>query len=154
MKKKQMLHEMEMLQELVRKIQNVLSPHTHQQDSEYFSDATKSVEFYNKYPSCFVKMGVGRKHFLFPICNRMGFEDPKMIKLSLRLADRMYNLKDVDGDSLNIVITKLNEYDRKFSKDIPKPISLAVLKSPRSTAALKSFLIIESSGVSGKLAPM
>lgn len=123
------------LNELLRKVDSLISPMTAHHTIKWLQDPKARKQHFEKNPRCYLQLGIGRKHTLFPICNRGGVEDPEMIRFSLKLADKLYNVKDVDYNKLDIIVSKLKRLEMKLSKDIPKPDSMTRLK----TQSTKSF---------------
>lgn len=72
---------------------------------------------------------MGRQLPFFPICNRMGSVDPMIIKLSIKLANRLAGNDAIDQDSLAVILQKLNNLNNKFEKEIPKPSDMAAKKA-------------------------
>ena len=73
--------DLEMLDELLRKAYDLISPLSHHDDLKLLSPESMEDE-YKKKPSCFIKMQTGRGHTLFPICNRAGIRCTKMMAFS------------------------------------------------------------------------
>jgi len=117
----------QILDELLRQANSLVSPITHHQDLERLTpdfvkrDSTKN-------PKCYLKLATGAKHTLFPLCSRNGIHSPEMIKFSLKMAERLNDFDDVDRDKLNIIVKKLNTLHQKFSRPIPRPGSTGYLK--------------------------
>ncbi len=117
----------QILDELLRQANSLISPITHHQDLALLTpDYMKQDSAKN--PTCYLKLSTGRKHTLFPLCSRNGIHSPQMIKFSLKMAEKLNNFDEVDRDKLNIVIHKLNALHQKFSRPIPKPGSTGYLK--------------------------
>jgi len=113
------------LSELVRTAYKLISPMTYHDDvdrltPEFVMDDAK------KKPGCYLKLGQGADHTLFPICNRYGYKDPKMIKFSLKLAKRIAE-KNQERDMSGTII-KLERLLSKYDKPVPNTVSQAVLK--------------------------
>jgi len=117
----------QVLEELLRQANSLISPITHHQDLERLTpDFVKSDSAKN--PTCYLKLATGRNHTLFPLCSRNGIHSPQMIKFSLKMAERLNDNEEVDRDKLNVIVKKLSAMHQKFSKPIPKPGSNGYLK--------------------------
>ncbi len=117
----------EVLEELLRRTYDLISPMTHHDDLKELSPQIMDDQFKEK-PECFVRMGTGPKHTLFPVCNRIGIKSPHMIQFSLKLAMKLNDVGDVDKKHLGAVITKLSSMMSKYSRPIPKPWRAAARK--------------------------
>ena len=117
--------EFKVLSELIRTASALISPITYHDDVERLTpdflrrDAVKT-------PGCYLAIGNGAEHTIFPICNRYGYKDAKMIQFSLKLAKRMAE-KQPDHN-LSGTIVKLTKLLTKYDKAIPNTKSQAVLK--------------------------
>ncbi len=113
------------LSELLRTAYSLISPITYHDDLDRLTPdfVTQDAE---KKPGCYLKLGQGADHTLFPICNRYGYKDPKMIKFSLKLAKKMAE-KNQERD-MSGAIVKLEKLLNKYGKPIPNTKSQAALK--------------------------
>ena len=68
--------------------------------------------------------GIGREFpTLFPLCNRFGHKDAKVIDISKRVVKKLMADENGNMDS-NDLMTILNKLDRAhsvYNKDVPKP---------------------------------
>jgi len=129
------------LSELVRTAYKLISPMTYHDDvdrltPEFVMDDSK------KRPGCYLKLGQGADHTLFPICNRYGYKDPKMIKFSLKLAKKVAE-RNVGTDT-STVILKLQKLLSKYDKAIPNTVSQAALKGQATKTFNKKMKISEA----------
>ena len=93
----EMKQDLEMIEELIRKVDGYLSPE-HADDYSYLYNKDTRDRLYGDHPECFLKIqGVGREFpTLFPICNRYGHKDAKVIDISRRVVRRL--MSDERGD--------------------------------------------------------
>lgn len=59
----------------------------------------------------------------------MGAVDPTIIKLSIKMVNKMMGNDAVDQDHLVIILQKLNGLSNKYSKEVPKPSDVAAKKA-------------------------
>ena len=128
----------EVLEELLRQVNSLISPITHHQDLERLTPDFMTQDS-SKNPSCYLKLAIGAKHTLFPLCSMNGIHSPEMINFSLKLADKLNQRDDVDRDKLNVIIKKLNIMKQKLSQPVPKPGFAGYLKG-LATGKLKKEL--------------
>ena len=118
----------EVLEELLRQANNLISPITYHDDIKRLTpdfvmgDAKKN-------PGCYLKMGIGQKHIFFPICNRAGMKCPHIIKFSLKLANRLNDLEHAHPERVTTVIAKLTRLLHRYDRPVPKPSRAAGVKS-------------------------
>jgi len=117
--------EYKVLEELLRTAYNLISPITYHDDLNRLTPEFVRQDS-EKNPGCYLKLGQGADHTLFPICNRFGFKDPQMISFSLKLAKKM--AEKFGDDRASGLIIKLTKLSAKYSKEIPKTNSQAALK--------------------------
>jgi len=117
--------EFKVLNELLRTAYKLISPITYHDDVERLTPEFLKRD-YVKTPGCYLAIGNGAEHTIFPICNRYGYKDPKMVKFSLKLAKRMAK-KNTEVDMSGTII-KLHKLLTKYGKSIPNTVSQAVLK--------------------------
>ncbi len=125
------------LEELLRKAQNIILPTNSIDDVKYVLN--KKIK-----KTCFLSVKFKDiESYCIPICNRYEFIDPKIIQFSIDLIDKklIYNL-DIDQIDLQQKRKKLKKLFIKYSKNLPKPISMAILKS-KSTRRFKKELGIK-----------
>lgn len=116
------------LEELLRKVNSLISPITIDAELAWLMDRSKNRDFYDKYPKCWLPIKVGQEVPFFPVCNRMGMIEPEIISFSLRLADRATKYSQIDQDHLNGIIHKLKVMYARYGKDTPKPATMAAKK--------------------------
>ena len=78
---------------------------------------------YGKFPKCFLAFkGIGSRPIpFFPICNRAGMMDPKMIAFSKRLVTKMQESNKFDNDDLAGINVKLDRLYSRYTKEPIKP---------------------------------
>ena len=118
------------LDELIRKVNNLISPFGGaKNDLEWMTRKDVRDRLFGKYPKCFLSLrSMGRDTPIFPICNRLGAEDPAIIKFSIDFANKLKDRPEIDGEQIDAVLVKLNGLHSKFSKEPPKPDGMAVRK--------------------------
>jgi hypothetical protein len=86
---------------------------------------------YGKHPECFVSLKrLGREPFFLPICNRKAIVDPRAIKISMNVIERMMaNKSSGDVNELQAVFDKLSRMQKRYGTDIPKPPKAAARKA-------------------------
>lgn len=122
MKKKQILTEIDKLQEFIQKINHIVSPISFRDELKQVMDPQTRKLLCEKYPKCFLPVRMGNKDaFIMPVCNRNGATDKNMIAFSMKLANKLLDREDVDRGMLEITIKKLNRMYNTYSKEIPTP---------------------------------
>jgi hypothetical protein len=125
--------DLQVIEELVRKVDGYLDPDLTKDDFSYLYYKDVRDRLYGKYPKCFLKVqGVGRDFpTLFPICNRHGHKDARVIDISRRVIKKMMSGQEDDFDSNELVelLSKLDRMHNVYSKDIPKPPEAAGRKA-------------------------
>ncbi len=121
----------ELLEELIKKIDEVMSnPINYEYQLKWLLLQDNRKKLFEANPKCFLLLkNMGRQLPFFPICNRTGSIDPAIIKLSIKLANRLAGNDTVDQNSLTVVLQKLNNLNKKFQKEIPKPSDMAAKKA-------------------------
>lgn len=86
-------------------------------------------------PKCFIKlkrkdggrMGQPLDDYVLPVCNRAGFEDPDIIKLSIKAVRRLMDDETgrFDTNQLQSTLSRLQHKMDVYSKDVPKPAKMA-----------------------------
>lgn len=113
------------LSELIRKAYSLISPITYHDDLDRLTPEFVKQDS-EKRPGCYLRLGQGADHTIFPICNRYGYKDPKMIQFSLKLAKR---IAEKQGDrGMNGMVVKLEKILTKYNKKVPNTKSQAFLK--------------------------
>jgi hypothetical protein len=120
MSKKQAINEKTFakLNELLRKASESIG---YEEDEgkklEFLRSKQLQDELYGRNPECYLTFkGRGREIPFFPICNRMGLQDPFMIKFSLKLAQKMNQSGQFNGPELEEVMTKIGDIYAMHSK--------------------------------------
>lgn len=133
----------EYLEELLRTARSLISPITYHDHLKKIMDRDFRKKLFDGNSKCYLTINYkGRDIPFFPICNRTALEDPRIIKFSLKLAKRMVGRDDIDQDSLNLVIMKLEGLHKKFTKQVPRPTSMAVKKgkATKEMSKIKRYL--------------
>jgi len=133
-KKDNLTEEIQLVEELVRKAYSLISPIPYEYDLKWLMKQDERNALFEKNPKCFLRlrrMGSSGLYDIpfFPICNRSGIIDPQMIALSLKMVDKLAGNDRIDQDALIITATKLRALQKKFSKEIPKPVEAATRKA-------------------------
>jgi len=89
---------------------------------------------YGEKPKCFLKLlPIGRdtSPYLLPLCNRAGFEDPKVIAIALKMVQKLMAEKSdmFDSNDIQKVLNQLNHRNNILSKTVPKPMSMGAKKA-------------------------
>lgn len=121
----EMEQNVEVIEELIRKVDGYLDPIQPDDDLSYLYNKDTRDRLYGKNPNCFLKMqGIGREFpTLFPMCNRHGHKDAKVIDVSRRVVKKLMSDErgDIDSNDLMTILNKLDRAHSVYSKDIPKP---------------------------------
>jgi hypothetical protein len=129
---KPMDKEVVILEELIRRAYEHMRPFTYHRDLEWLSNPDLRKGLFDKFPKCFLSLSINRKDVpFFPICNRLGFVDPRIVLFSMKLANKLATIGDprVDVTNLQGVTKRLEFLHRKYSKEVPKPEDMAVKKA-------------------------
>ena len=87
----------DILNELIRKVNDKLMPYGNEDKLLYLQNKNIRDRLQGKHPKCFLAIkGKGRDIPFLPICNRMGIQDPDIIKFSIKLANQMNGSEDID----------------------------------------------------------
>jgi hypothetical protein len=119
------------LSELIRRVNDLINP---EDNIEYLQKKDLVDRLYGKHPKCFLKLkpiGQDTSPYLIPLCNRSGFEDPKVIQVAIGMVQKLMtqNSDSYDQNDMQRVLNQLNHRNNVLSKDIPKPASMAAKKS-------------------------
>lgn len=126
---KKINEDLKILDELVRKAYELIAPYDVHDDLEWLMNKDMRTKHLEKHPKCWKSLKKqGRELPFFPICNRMGMEDPAMIDKSMQIADKMKDKPDIDQDKLLYTLRGLAALKKKFSKEVPKPVDAAARK--------------------------
>lgn len=131
------------LNEIIRKINNTLSPYNNEDLSWLKNKELRSI-LYGKKPKCFLqlKKKFGEPIPYFCICNRMGIHDPNAISFSMKLAKKLRNNEHYDQGEIEKIILKLKHLYNTYNKEIPKPPVEASMKGKqtRNFSTIKKYL--------------
>jgi len=121
------------LEELIRKVDGYLLPQQAEDDMAYLYSKEIRDSLYGTHPKCFLKIkGIGREFpTLFPICNRHGHKDPKVIDITRKVLQKIMSdhVGMYDSNDMVEVLSKLDRLYSVYSKDIPKPPEAAGRKA-------------------------
>ena len=128
---KKLKEDFELLSELIRKADGLINP---EESLAYLVHKDVRDRLYGKKPACFMKLQpIGRdtSAYLFPVCNRNGMEDPKVINLSIRMLQRVMTDQTgrFDTNDTQSMLNKLQHKHDTFIQTIPKPASQAARKA-------------------------
>lgn len=128
--------EFELLEELIRTAYKNLDP---VDKYSYLYHKNMVNALMGEKPDCFIilkrkdggRMGQDTRTYNLPICNRAGFEDPDIIKLSLKMVKRLMNddTGQFDTNDLQSALSRLQHRFDVFSKEVPKPAHMAGYKA-------------------------
>lgn len=121
----------EHLSELIRRANDLINPES---SIAYLQKKDLIDKLYGEKPKCFLKlMPIGRdtEPYLVPLCNRAGFEDPKVIGIALKMIQKLMDEKGdmFDNNDMQKVLNQLNHRNSVLSKEIPKPMSMGAKKA-------------------------
>ena len=117
MKKK----DMEPLQELVRKLDSLISPMSYDDTLKRLRTEPPTKVFGRDATKCIIPWKIGQQTLQIPICNRAGMVDPRMIKLSTKLVDKMRSISPQHEEGGAIIIAKLDRMNKRYDRDVPNP---------------------------------
>ena len=123
----------EKLEELIRTASQHLASGDEIEEDDIGSLIKKDVRdrLYGKHPECFLSLKrMGREPFFLPICNRKAIVDPRAIKISMGVVQKMMS-KENSGDpnELQSVFDKLQRMQKTYGANIPKPPKAAARKA-------------------------
>jgi len=146
--------EFDILSELIRKANELINP---EKDMGYLLKKDIRDRLYGEKPKCFVKiLPIGRdtSPYILPICNRSGIENPKVIKVSIKVIEKLMSDENgkFDVNTLQTVLNKLNHHNSVFSKQIPKPMSTGAKKAKvtRMFGNIKKYLDLTKTSAIGE----
>jgi len=120
-KKDNLNEQFQLLEELVRKAYSLISPIDFSYDLKWLLKQDHRNSLFERNPKCFLQLKLmGRSVPFFPVCNRAGMTDPKMIDISIKMIDKLSGNDQVDQDALVITAQRLKALKSKFSKELPK----------------------------------
>ncbi len=115
------------LSELIRKVSMLIDPTHHTLDWLMNKDARD--ELFEKYPKCFLSLPYRNDVTILPICNRKGMIDPNIIKISLKIIDKLEQRGSVNIDDLKCIRKRLQMLYTRYSKNIPTAFLSSINKS-------------------------
>ena len=141
------------LSELIRKANDLINP---EDTLAYLQKKDLRDRLYGEKPKCFLKLlPIGRdtSPYLIPLCNRSGFEDPKVIKVAIGMVQRLMTDKAgmFDNNDIQKVLNQLNHRMSVLSKTVPKPMSMGAKKAKvtRMFKNIKKHLDMNKTGAMG-----
>jgi hypothetical protein len=119
------------LSELIRKANDLINP---EGSLEYLSKKDLRDRLYGEKPKCFLKLlPIGRdtSPYLVPLCNRLGFEDLKVIEVAIKMVNKLMTQKgdQFDSGDMQKILNQLNHRKSVLSKTTPKPMSMGAKKA-------------------------
>ena len=142
--------ELQNLSELIRRANELINP---DQSIGYLLKKDMRDRLYGMKPACFMKLQpIGRdtSAYLFPICNRYGMEDPKVIQISIKMIERLTTDDRFSSTDLQTMLNSLNHKNDTFVKRVPKPASAAAKKAQvtRMFNNIRKYLVLSKTGES------
>jgi len=122
MSKKAMI---EKLQELIRQVDSVVSPLTYDYTLKDLMVQSPQNVFKGDYSKCIIPYKIGSQLLHLPICNRFAMVDPKIIKLSMKMVNKLKSAYPQEEEGRSIILGKLDRLFRRYNKQIPKPANTA-----------------------------
>ena len=125
------MSDIKQLSELIRRANDLINP----EDSlSYLTQKDLRDRLYGDKPKCFLKlMPIGRdtNPYLVPLCNRSGFEDPKVIDIAIKMVQKLMAEKSdmFDNNDIQKILNQLNHRKSVLSKTVPKPMSMGAKKA-------------------------
>jgi hypothetical protein len=140
--------ELQTISELIRKADELINP---DQSIGYLLKKDMRDRLYGMKPACFMRLKpIGRdtSAYLFPICNRYGMEDPKVIKIAIKMAERLTVDGRFDPNDIKTMLGRLQHRNDRFIQTIPKPVSAATRKAKvtRMFNTIKQYLTLSKTG--------
>jgi len=142
--------ELQNLSELIRRANELINP---DKSIGYLLKKDMRDRLYGMKPACFMKLQpIGRdtSAYLFPVCNRYGMEDPKVIQISIKMIERLMTDDRFSSSDLQTMLNSLNHKNDTFVKRVPKPASAAAKKAQvtRMFNNIKKYLVLSKTGES------
>jgi len=129
-KKDDLNENIQFLEELVRKAYELISPIPFDYDLKWMMKQDHRNALFEKNPKCFLMLKrMGRQIPFFPVCNRAGITDPRMIDISIKMIDKLAGNDQIDQDHLIVIAQKLQALKSKYSKELPKTTEMASKKA-------------------------
>jgi hypothetical protein len=99
-----------MIEQVMHNLSDLIDPkQTDSKEFEHILNDKFRSQFIKDHAECFIQLNllhVGTVQF-FPICNRSGAQDPKMVELSRKVAERLLGDSRVDQASLQVALAKI-----------------------------------------------
>lgn len=114
----------ERLEELIRKVKDIMQPGSHEELVQSLSKEGMA-QYYKLHPNCFLRI----EDVLFPLCGRGAVRCPKMIAFSLRMARALIGNENIDQQMLAVLMQKLERLKGRYEKEVPTPFSTAAKKA-------------------------
>lgn len=129
--KDELKQDIQYLSELIRRANELINP---EESTAYLQKKDLRDRLYGEKPKCFLKLQpIGRDigPYLLPLCNRAGFEDPKVIAIAIKMVQRIMSEKSdmFDPNDIQKVLNQLNHRNSVLSKAVPKPMTMAAKKA-------------------------
>lgn len=127
--------ELERLQELVRKLDNILSIQKDKNKQledkiSWYTNPTLRDRLFNTSPECFVSIGhKGRRSAMLPICNKNATKDPEVIALSMKLVKQLNKMGKCDEKTKEITLSRLQRLKSRLDKNVPNPYKYSAKKA-------------------------
>lgn len=121
-----MLKNINILQELLRNLQNQILPETDIENQDWFNNQDNLKSLLNQKPKCIIQYNSQQGLQYFSLCNQRGIRCPKTMQLSIDLAKKLAQTDS--SNELLIIISKLSRYHNRYNKDVPKPHEMAYKK--------------------------
>ena len=109
------------LQELIRKVDSLISPMTYDDTLKNLMVNSATDVFKGDFTKCVVPWKVGAQLVNLPVCNRFGMVDPKMIEFSKKMVNKMKSVSPQYDEGSIIIMAKLDKIFKKYNKKVPKP---------------------------------
>jgi hypothetical protein len=129
----------QVLEELIRTAYNIING---EEDLSYLTQKDLRDRLYGENPACFLKLQpIGRdtSTYILPLCNRHGIEDPRVIKISIKVVQNLIGSGKFDVNILNTLLSKLQHRHDVFVKRVPKP-PIAAAKKANVTKNMNSIV--------------
>lgn len=127
--------DMERLQELVRKLDNILSIEKDKEKKleskiSWYVNPTLRSRLFKSNPECFVSIGhKDRRTAMLPICNRYATQDPEVIAVSMKLVRHLHKMGKCDDKSKEMTISRLKKLNTRLGKNVPNPYKYSARKA-------------------------
>jgi len=104
------------INEMIGSVHDILyDKPNYQYDLKWLLKQDNRHSLFERNPKCILKMKHRGEEFpIFPICNRSGSLDKRMVNFSIRLAKRMQSNPNLDQDYILTVLKKLEFLNRKL----------------------------------------